>query len=546
MFISLRELRPKTLYKMIPKRKSRILSTLGTVLLFISLLMIPSLIIAIRDGDNLAMFLVPMIGGIVLGVYASLRFESPRDLRPADGLVMMFMMWMLMFFFGTLPYLIYGYNFIDSFFESVSGFSTTGASIIPDVTVVPKSLLIWRVMTNWIGGIIIVLMFMFIMPMVVSGGRSILTNEMSGSSNSNMFIKLGSAAKQFISVYVLLTAIFAIIYILLGVEIINGICLAMSTISIGGFVNVNNSLANYNIWVKFVTIIFLILSASNFYLHFRAVVKHEFEYRKSEEFRAMIIWFVIASLVVLLQSVTLGSWNDLPGDTFERVVTLVFTVVSFGTTMGFTALDTSYWPFLSTSVFLILMFIGGSSGSTSGGIKISRAIIILKAMFNEIRLVVHPNAVYEVKFDKQGLYTGRVRSSMILLVIFMIVAFFASMIFNNILELDESMFVAISLITNTGTSIGSLASDFNSLPVWAKLFSCLLMFLGRMEILTILVMFTPSLWKEFFGPRKIEEFKQTVSAKKYRTRFIENRKRKSEEKKEAAKTEAIDTEPPLE
>ncbi|MBO4552608.1 MAG: TrkH family potassium uptake protein, partial [Candidatus Methanomethylophilaceae archaeon] len=196
-------------YERIPKRESRVMLILGIVLFFTSLMLLPSTVMAYNLGDDFLPFLVPMVAGLVASVYMSMKFELPNNMRPADGLMMIFAVWILLFAFGTIPFLMSGMTFVDAFFESVSGFTTTGATIITDVEATPKGLLLWRAITNWIGGIIIVMMFMFIIPMVISGGRGLLKNEMSGSGGGNLTMKLGSAAKQFIAMYVILTAIFA-------------------------------------------------------------------------------------------------------------------------------------------------------------------------------------------------------------------------------------------------------------------------------------------------------------------------------------------------
>ncbi len=210
MYISIRTT-IKRRYERIPKKDSRVMLILGIVLFFTSLMLIPSTVLSIQKGENFWSFIIPLFIGIFASVYMVLKYRLPNDMRPADGLMMMFSVWILLFVFGTLPFLISGMNLIDSFFESVSGFSTTGATILTDVEAAPKSMLLWRAITNWIGGIIIVMMFMFIIPMVVSGGRGLLKNEMSGSGGGNLTVKLGSAARQFIIMYAILTAIFTII-----------------------------------------------------------------------------------------------------------------------------------------------------------------------------------------------------------------------------------------------------------------------------------------------------------------------------------------------
>ena len=500
-------------YERIPKRESRVMLILGIVLFFTSLMLLPSTVMAYNLGDDFLPFLVPMAAGLVASVYMSMKFELPNNMRPADGLMMIFAVWILLFAFGTIPFLMSGMTFVDAFFESVSGFTTTGATIITDVEATPKGLLLWRAITNWIGGIIIVMMFMFIIPMVISGGRGLLKNEMSGSGGGNLTMKLGSAAKQFIAMYVILTAIFAGVLLVQSLSLLDSVTIAMSSISIGGFLNTNDSLAGYSIYVKISVIFFMILSASNFYIHYRALFKGDLRgYGRSEEFRIMLLWFITITVFVTIQSLTNGSWDELTGNDEDKFVDILFSVVSVGTTSGFSTVDyTVNWPFLDLSLFIILMFVGGSAGSTSGGVKISRVIITMKALFNEIRQEVHPNAVYSVRYDGSGVSSEVVHSTMVVVTAFLIVIGIGAVIFNVVLELDDAVFTSVAMVTNTGTGSGTLFSNYESLPAWTKIASCALMFLGRMEILAILAIFTPGFWLEFVGRGGINDVKAKFS-----------------------------------
>ena len=512
MFISVRT-SIKRRYEAIPKKENRIVLILGIVLFFTSLMLLPSTLLAYFSEDSIWPFLVPMAIGLVAAMHMCTRYKLPNDMRPADGLMMMFSVWILLFLFGTIPYLISGFNFVDAFFESVSGFTTTGATIMTDVESVDKSLLLWRVITNWIGGIIIVMMFMFIIPMVVSGGRGLLKNEMSGSGGGNLFMKLGSAARQFIIMYVILTVIFAVILYVQNVSMLDSFTIAMSSISIGGFLNTNDSMASFSIFVKISVIIFMVISASNFYLHYRALFKFDFKgYRRSEEFRTMVLWFAVISILIMLQSVLGGHWHVTDADDGNKIVNIVFSVISVGTTSGFSTVDnyTTHWAFLDLSLFIILMFIGGSAGSTSGGVKISRIIITLKALFNEIRQQVHPNAVYTVRFDGNGLSQETVHTAMVVVTIFLVVIGIGAALFNTFLDLDSSVYISVAMVTNTGTGSGAFFSTYNEFPIWAKFVSCALMFLGRMEILAILVIFTPGFWLEFAGRSTLNRTKERL------------------------------------
>ena len=547
MYISLRtSIRRK--YESIPKKDSRVILILGIVLFFTSLMLIPSTVISVQGGEDFWPFAIPAAIGIVLSLYMVLKYRLPNDIRPADGLMMMFSVWVLLFFFGTLPFLISGFSFTDSIFESVSGFTTTGATIIVDVAAAPRGLLLWRVISNWIGGIIIVMMFMFIIPMVISGGRGLLKNEMSGSGGGNLTVKLGSAARQFILMYVILTAIFTLIlYLMPDVSLFDSVTIAMSSISIGGFLNTNDSMASYSMMVKISVIVFMIISASNFYLHYRALFKGDFRgYRRSEEFRMMILWFLIISLLMLFQASLSGEWENVEGTDGEKIVDIIFSVVSVGTTSGFSTVDFTseeWWSFVDLSLFMILMFIGGSAGSTSGGVKISRVIITMKTLFNEIRQEVHPNAVYTVRYDKNVVPHEVVHSAMVVVTAFLLVIGVGAAFFNIIMHLDDAVYLSVAMVTNTGTGSGTLFSNYTDLPIWAKYLSCILMFLGRMEILAILAVFTPGFWLEFVGRSEINRTKEKFLVI---SRIKEFRKKKRSQDEDHPINEVIEDDGPME
>ena len=532
LFISIRT-GIKRKYESIPKKESRVTLILGIVLFFTSLMLLPSTLLAYNEGENILPFLIPMLIGLVVSVYMSLKFTLPNDMRPADGLMMMFMVWVLLFLFGTIPYLLFGLSVIDSVFESVSGFTTTGATIMTDVESMPKGILLWRAITNWIGGIIIVMMFMFIIPMVISGGRGLLKNEMSGSGGGNLTMKLGSAARQFIMMYVVLTTIFTFILLVQNVSLLDSVTIAMSSISIGGFLNTNDSLASYSIFVKVSVIFFMVVSASNFYLHYRALFKGDFRgYGRNEEFRTMILWFLAVTIFIAIQSVISGYWDDIDGSSEEKFVDIMFSVISVGTTSGFSTVDyTMHWPFLDLSLFMVLMFVGGSAGSTSGGVKISRMVITVKALLNEIRQEVHPNAVYTVRYEKNGVGHDVVHSAMVVVVAFLIVVLIGASLYNIAMELDDAVFLSVAMVTNTGTGSGALFSGYADMPVWMKMMSCVLMFLGRMEILAILAIFTPGFWLEYVGRGGINDIKSKFS--------ISNRVKASRKKRESQSDDIV-------
>ncbi len=491
------------------KIESRSLHVLGIVLLFTSLLMIPALAVALWQGESTLPFLIPVIPCTIGSLALMILFKNPKVMRPVDGIVMIITLWAGLFIVGTIPYMIHGLSLVDAIFESVSGFTTAGATIMSDVASLPQSMLLWRALTQWVGGIIIVMMFMFIMPMVVSGGRSLLQNEMSGSGSGNLYLKMENAAKQYVSVYIILTAIYFVILMLLGLSWLEASTISLCVICTGGFMITNDSFASYGVIVKIVVLIFMIISATNFYLQYKVFIKREFgAIRKNEEFRFMISFFSVISIVVILAMFMNGHGMN---NVLESIVDVVFSVVSIGTTTGFTTVDyTTAWPFIGMSLLLVVMFIGGSTGSTAGGIKISRALIVFKSMLNEIKQTIHPNAVYSVRFDGKGLDESVVRSATVVSIMFIITIFVGTMVMDMELDMDEALFASCALVSGTGPGMGALFGNYCELTWGMKLFSCALMILGRVEIVTILVVFTKGFWKELLGVSGMLEARERV------------------------------------
>lgn len=491
------------------KIESRSLHVLGIILMFTSILMIPALAVAVWQGESVLPFVIPVIPCFIISAFLMYVFKNPKVMRPADGIVMIITLWAGLFVVGTVPYLIHGLSPIDAFFESVSGFTTAGATIISDVESMPESMLLWRASTQWVGGIIIVIMFMFVIPMVVSGGRSLLQNEMSGSGSGNLYLKMGSAAKQYVFVYVILTLIFFVILMVLGLSWLEASTISMCAICTGGFMVTNDSFASYGIGVKVAVLIFMIISATNFYLQYKLIMKRDIKaVRKNEELRFMLLFTAGVSILVLAAMFMSGSGTD---DIPNSIVNVVFSVVAMVTTTGFTTVDyTTSWPFIGMSLLLVVMFIGGSTGSTAGGIKISRAIIVFKSMLNEIRQTVHPNAVYSVKLDGKGVDESLVRSSTVVVLMFMITVFVGTMVLDMEMRMDEALFASCALVSGTGPGMGVLFGNYSVMSAGMKLFACILMILGRVEIVTILVIFTKGFWKELLGIRGMNDVKEKI------------------------------------
>ncbi len=464
-------------------------------------LLLPAGLAAIL-GEDYAPFLVPVPILVASGAMQFILFRDSENFKPVNSILMIGLAWGMLFIIGMVPYALSGLSVLDSLFESVSGFTTTGATIIPDSTAMPVSLMVWRSFTQWIGGITVILVFMYMMPML-GIGRAVLINELAGSSSTDYTVKLQKAANSFILVYSIFTIVNYLIIIALGVDPVDSLCLTFATISTGGFLNTTDSLASYSAAVKIVTAVFMFLGGVNFYLHYNAIVRMQRNvYRRSSEFKFNVVWFLLAAAVffiMMLLNTDVSEWED--NEFIDMLGTSMFSVVSMGTSTGVTLGDVSAFPAQCVTILLVVGFIGASSGSTSGGIKIGRLNVIYQYMRVTIGRTLHPNAVRDVRVDDQILDHPAVLSAFSIMMLFMFTMIVGSVIIMmSGYSILDSVNVSIAMVGNLGTAFGDFGPNgsFCDLDSITKAIMMLLMWIGRLEILTALVFFSPSFWKELW------------------------------------------------
>ena len=486
----------------------------GIVLIALSLGMIPCLLFSVSNGEPASPFLLPIIVYTLIAVLLMLLFRLPDIVRPVDGLVMIAVMWIVAIAAGAVPFIMSNMSIVDAVFESTSGITTTGSTIMDDIESWPSGILLWRSIMQWIGGIAIIIIFMLIMPMIGFGGRELFGNETSGSGSVNLSIKLRDAAKQFITIYLMLTAVLIILLMILGMNLYEGLCLALSTISTGGFMCKGDSVISYRAMIKVVVMIFMFLGGTNFYLHFKAVYRRNSSgYTHNEEFRFMfllnIIFIVSAFLIV-----TAGE-NILSVGNIYDLIDISFNVISASTTTGFVASDYDSWG-APTAIMLmfLMMIIGGSTGSTSGGLKVGRLLITLKYAYNGLKEMLHPRAFYDVRLNKSSVDTSTISASITITLLFFLTSIVgAGVLMLTGLNFELAMTTIIANLTTFGPATGSFGAigSYHILPWYTKIFLSVVMWLGRLEILTGLILITPGFWKEYVMSRRIKRGKPTVS-----------------------------------
>ena len=479
---------------------STTVKTLGLIEVILAVcLMVPTFVALVLEEDPRP-FVAEAIPLITAGSLQFILFRKSVDFKPTNGLMMMGLCWLELFVVGAVPYLMFGLSPLDSIFESVSGFTTTGATILPDPTVWPVSLMVWRSFTQWVGGIAVILVFMYVLPMV-GIGRSLFINELAGSSSSDYTIKMEKAAISFIMVYALFTLANYVIIVILGVGMVDALCLTFATISTGGFLNNTSSMADYSFAVQLVTTVFMFLGGVNFYLHYNAIRRNQKGiYRTNSEFRFNVEWFAICIALIFAMFVLNSNIDEWSVDSIlDQIWNSVFSVVSMGTSTGMSINNLSLFPAECMTILLMVGFIGASSGSTSGGIKIGRLNVIYQFMKVTVSKTLHPSAVKDVRVDGQVLSHSAVLSAFSILMLFIITLIVGSIaIMMCGYHIVDAVNIAIAMISNLGTTFLDFGTNgsFCDVNEPAKIVMMMLMWIGRLEILTAIVFISPTFWKE--------------------------------------------------
>ena len=499
-----------------PRWESTTVRTLGILEIVFGLLLLIPALMAVYLGEEPRIFLEPVPFLLVLGILQLLLFGGSSTFRSVNGLLLIGVVWLFMFLISAVPFMLYGMGFVDSLFEAVSGITTTGLSVMVDVESQAMSLLIWRALTMWVGGIMIIIVFLYMLPLF-GIGRSVFFNELSGSGSSNYSMKMRNAAKSFIYSYALLSLINLVLLLVCRMDPLEAFCLMCTTISTGGLMCTNDSMMSYSDPIQLITILFMFLGGTNFYLHYRAIHRKERGvYRKNSEFKMMLAWFLGISVIIYLLVILDGGVSGMGlEEHYETFKNALFTTVSLGTTTGLYVNDFTLYPEQCILLLMIVALIGGCSGSTSGGIKFSRLRIIYEFLKNSFGKVVHPNAVYDAKMDGASVNNETVQSVLIVFLMFVITIIVGTILILIIgitqptvngqdIDIIDSVGLAISSIANGGMGFGNFGptGNFAGLQDSLKMLLIVLMWIGRLEIMTALVLFTPGFWRELAANRR--------------------------------------------
>ncbi|MCD7860989.1 MAG: TrkH family potassium uptake protein [Oscillospiraceae bacterium] len=477
----------------------RICSILGLVLLAEGAFMLPALLISLfcGEGASARAFALCMVLLFVVGFPLSWVRAEKQEMLARGGLVATGLTWLLLTLFGALPFWLSGAipSFVDCLFETASGFTTTGASILNEIESLPRGVLYWRSFTNWLGGMGVLVFLLVLSPLSErnsGGGMHILRAESPGIHATKLVPRMHSSASILYIIYIVLTALEFLFLLCGGVPVFTAVTLSLSTAGTGGFTIMNDSVMSCSAYVQWVVTTFMFLFGVNFSIYFLLLIRQAGRAVKNEELRIYVTLTGVAAALLLWN--TWGSYASVE----ESVRTALLQTVSFLTTTGFVSANYDLWPTVSKVILLLLMFVGGCAGSTAGGIKVVRISLMFKTARRSVYRMFHPNAVRLIHTDGELVDEETVSAtSAWLLLYFIIIAAAMLLISRDGFSLETNFGAALTCMSNIGPGFGEIGAtgNFSGFSTFSKLVLALTMLIGRLEIYPILVLFFPSVWK---------------------------------------------------
>ena len=452
-----------------------------------------------QEDDTLAFLMSMLITFGCAFLFLLMGRNARNSLNRHDAFVVVTAIWVIFSFFGMFPFLIHGSctNVTDAYFETMSGFSTTGSSIFDDVEHLPRGILFWRSLTQWVGGLGIVFFTIAILPSLVGGSVKVFAAEATGPIKAKMHPRLSTTAKWIWSIYLLLTICCGLAFWIAGLDWFDALNYSMTTTATGGFSIHNDSLSYFkDPTVDYIAILFEFLAGINFTLLYISIFKGRFkDLFKNSEFKLYISLVLLATAAIV--TILLTQMDYALEQAFRQGL---FQVVSFMTTTGVFSDDVARWPHITWIILGGLMFVGACAGSTSGGFKCIRAVMVLKTLRNNFRQILHPNAVLPVKINGMSVPQSRIVALFAFFTLFMcmILVTAALMILSGV-DTINSIVIALSCVSNIGPSLSNDIGaniTWSGMPDYIKWALSLLMLMGRLEIMTVLVLFTRSFWKD--------------------------------------------------
>ena len=482
------------------------------LLLFNGSFMFFSSLLSFIYDDGVTQSLI-LSGTIVLSVGLILMLLSKdfsKEMNKREGYIVVTFGWIVMAISGTIPYILTGAipNFTNAFFETISGYTTTGSSILENIESLPHGILFWRSLTHWIGGMGIIVLAIAILPLLGIGGMQLFAAEAPGPSTDKLHPRITDTAKRLWLIYFGYTAAETVLLNFAGMSFFDALNHSMSTLSTGGFSTKNNSISYWNDTplIQYIITLFMFLAGTNFvlsYFGFKGNIRRIF---KDEEFK-LYVKFIIIFTLIAFAFIYIDSSLKHPSDLLHPMIFgeleaslrhSLFQVISIVTTTGFISADFTTWtPFLLV-FFFGLMFLGGSAGSTSGGVKVVRHLLLIRNGFMEFKRSLHPNAVVPVRYNTKAVSGDIVFNILGFFILYMLSFIIGALGFAIIgIDFESAIGVAASSLGNVGPALGEFgpANNFFNMPSIGKWWASFLMLIGRLELFTVLILFTPFFWR---------------------------------------------------
>jgi trk system potassium uptake protein TrkH len=477
-----------------------VIKIIGFLLILVGFFMLTGIPFSIYyGGDDIPALLISGLGIILFGtiLWFTTKVTQVTEISKRDAYLIVTLGWLAISIFSTLPFLIHGSipNFTDAFFEMMSGFTTTGSSILNDVESLPHGLLFWRSMTHWLGGMGIIVLSLAILPLLGIGGMQLFQAEVAGPSKEKLHPRVTETAKRLWAIYIMLTFVEVILLLFGGMNLFDSLCHSFGTLATGGFSTKNSSIAYFNSpFIEYVVCFFMFLGGTNFSLHYLALHGKINSYFRDEEFK-----FYIGFIFVTVCFAT-GYLFFVNGQTIESSFRhSAFSILTILSSTGFATVNYESWGPYFTQFFLFLLLFGACAGSTSGGVKMIRYQLLIKNGMIEFKRLLHPNAVIPVKYNNRSVSNDIISKVSSFVLLYLAIFGVSSVVMAFLgLELESAMGSVAACMANIGPGLGSTGpvSNFSHLPEVGKWILSFLMLIGRLEIFTVLIVFLPAFWKK--------------------------------------------------
>jgi trk system potassium uptake protein len=449
------------------------------------------------DGDSLAFVVSAVVmfsAGLTMWFFTK---DAGKSIGKREGFIIVSLVWVLFSVLGSLPFWLSGAipSFTDSFFETISGFTTTGATILNDIEAVPRGLLLWRSLTQWMGGMGIIVLSLAILPVLGIGGMQLFVAEVPGPTKEKLHPRVMQTAQRLWGIYLLFTGLETVLLMVGGMSMFDAVCHSFTTMATGGYSTKQASIAHFESpFIQYVITLFMFIAGTNFILSYFAIRLSFNKIWKNEEFR-----FYLGLVLLFTLIFSVGLFLTAESSVEESFRLAAFQVVSIVTTTGYVTADYLLWIPLLSALILVLMFFGGSAGSTGGGVKIIRVLLIMKNSYLEVKRLIYPNAVIPVKLNDRPVSQQIVGNVLAFVFIYVLILGISVAVISSMgYDIDTSFGAAAATLGNIGPGIGLVGpvENFAHFPDFGKWFLSFLMLLGRLELFTVLVLFVPAFWRK--------------------------------------------------